>query len=141
VTCSEDLAFLGEDEIRQHTDGTFLGDYRIRRQQAACAIWGTGAGVSEQYLEPVKAETPVLLLSGALDTATPPSGAESVARHLPNSRHIVFPNESHGYANFECSTRIIGDFITQGTVEHLDTACVAETRRPPFAVPEEDPPT
>jgi pimeloyl-ACP methyl ester carboxylesterase len=131
VTCSEDLAFLTEEEVRQ-TDGTFLGDYRIRRQQQACAIWGTGAGVSDQYTQPVKADTPVLLLSGELDTATPPSGAEVVARHLPRSRHIIFPNESHGFANYKCETRIIGDFINQGSADELDTTCVSETKRPPF---------
>ncbi|NIM51372.1 MAG: alpha/beta fold hydrolase [Gemmatimonadales bacterium] len=132
VTCAEDLRFITEEDIERETSGTFLGDYRVRRQLAACEIWGWGAGVDESYTEPIRVETPVLLISGEFDAATPAAGAESVARHLPNGRHIVFPNQSHGFRNPACQTRIIADFIKAASADDLDLACVAETRRPPF---------
>ena len=132
VTCAEDLRFLTEEEITTGTSGTFLGDYRVRRQLAACEIWGWGAGVDESYTEPVSVETPVLLLSGEYDPATPADGAEGVTRHLPNGTHIVFPNQSHGFRNPACETRITADFIKAASAEGLDLACVAETRRPRF---------
>ncbi len=74
VTCAEDLRFVTEEDIERETAGTFLGDYRVRRQLAACQIWGFGADVDESYPMPVKVGAPVLLLSGEFDTATPADG-------------------------------------------------------------------
>ncbi len=133
VTCSEDLRFISEEEIGPATSGTFLGDYRVRRQLAACEVWGRG-DVGRSYTDPVGVDVPALLISGIYDTATPYEGAEEVARHLPNSLHIIFPNQSHGFANFSCETRLINEFIDAGAAEGLDTSCVAETRRPKFVV-------
>ena len=39
ITCSEDIPFIREDEVARETEGTFLGDYRVREQQAACKYW------------------------------------------------------------------------------------------------------
>jgi len=39
LTCSEDIPFLEEDKIPAAVQGAFLGDLRIRKQQAACAVW------------------------------------------------------------------------------------------------------
>lgn len=133
VTCSEDLRFISEEEIGPATAGTFLGDYRVRRQLAACEVWPRG-DVGRAYTDPVEVDVPTLLISGEYDTATPYEGAEEVAQHLPNSRHIIFPNQSHGFANFSCETRLINEFIGAGTAEGLDTSCVADTRRPRFVV-------
>ena len=41
ITCSEDVAFVREQDIAAQTQGTFLGDYRVRQQQAACKEWPT----------------------------------------------------------------------------------------------------
>ena len=131
VTCSEDLRFLTEDEIRRETEGTFMGDYRIRRQLAACEIWGRG-DIDDSYSAPVTADAPTLLMSGEFDTATPVAGANWVAEYLPNAVHLVVPNESHSFANPACEFGLINRFIIQGGADGLETACLAETRRPPF---------
>src|SRR5262245_8457998 len=39
ITCSDDVAFISEEDIVRETQGTFLGDYRVRQQQAACKLW------------------------------------------------------------------------------------------------------
>jgi hypothetical protein len=39
ITCSEDLPFVQEKDVVVATHGTFLGDYRLRQQQAACKLW------------------------------------------------------------------------------------------------------
>lgn len=133
VTCSEDLRFMTEEEIRRETAGTFLGDYRIRRQLAACEVWGRGE-IDEGYTRPVRVENPVLLISGEYDTATPPEGGAWVAEHLPNSRHIIVPNESHGFVNAPCEFGVINRFLEAGTHEGLDASCLEETRRPKLIV-------
>jgi len=132
ATCAEDLHFITEDDIRVATEGTFLGDYRVRRQLAACAIWGKGHGVDDSHQQLVTSDVPVLLISGEYDTATPPAGADRVAAQLANGRHVIFPNQSHNLANPECATRLMTDFIEAGDAGELDVSCVAETRRPPF---------
>lgn len=133
VTCAEDVQFITEEDIARETRGTFLGDYRIREQQAACARWPR-AGIGREYLEPVRVPTPVLIISGEVDTATPWEGGEAVARQLPGATHLLVPNQSHGSANPSCTNRIVLEFLRAGTMEGIDTSCVAETKRPPFAV-------
>ena len=132
ATCAEDVRFIDEDDVRRATAGTFLGDYRVRRQQAACAIWPRGEGIDADFQKPVTLDVPVLIVSGAFDVATPPSEAERVARHLPRSRHVIFPNQGHDYAHPGCASRLIADFFSSADTAALDTSCVAETKRPPF---------
>ena len=132
VTCGEDLRFVTEEDVARETAGTLLGDYRIRRQLAACAEWPSSAAPSEDILAPVRADLPVLLLSGALDPATPAAGAERAARDLPQSRHVVVPNTAHGFAPGGCERRILVEFLRDASLDGLDASCVSGTRLLPF---------
>jgi pimeloyl-ACP methyl ester carboxylesterase len=132
TTCAEDVRFIDEDEIRHATAGTFLSDYRVRRQQAACRLWPRGEGLDEDFQEPVRVNVPVLVLSGDADVATPAASGDRVAFALPNARHIVFPNQGHDFSNPACASRLIADFIAAAGATLLDTSCVGETSRPPF---------
>ena len=71
---------------------------------------------------------PALLLSGTRDPVTPPSGAEAVASHLPNSLHLVVPGAGHGGGG-PCVQEIQLRFVESGSVEGLDTSCLEA--RPP----------
>ena len=42
ATCSESLPFIDDAELARATAGTFMGDYRTRRHQQACAHWPRG---------------------------------------------------------------------------------------------------
>jgi pimeloyl-ACP methyl ester carboxylesterase len=132
VTCGEDLRFVTEEDIVRETAGTFLGDYRLRRQLAACAEWPVDERLAEGYLEPVRAGVPVLLLSGALDPATPADGAERAARALPRALHLEVPNTAHGFAPGGCERRVLVEFLEAGSLAGLDSTCLVETRLPPF---------
>jgi hypothetical protein len=84
----------------------------------------------------VKSETPTLLISGHLDPATPPSGAEAVARHLPKSRHVVVRNGSHSYGGMSpCIDELMSEFIARGSAEGLNVACADQIRPRPFELP------
>jgi pimeloyl-ACP methyl ester carboxylesterase len=131
TTCAEDLRFVTEDDVRRETEGTFLGDYRVRRQLAACAIWGLGEDPGASFQEAVRSDVPALLISGAHDPATSPEGAERVASRLTNALHVVFPNQSHDSSNPECENALIADFIRAASAASLNLSCVGETRRPP----------
>ena len=122
-TCAEDVRFIDDNDVRRATAGTFLGDYRVRRQQAACAIWPKGEGIGEAFQQPVKSDVPVLVISGDADVATPASHAERVVRHLPNARHVVFPDQGHALRDPVCAGRLITAFIATADAKRLDTSC------------------
>jgi hypothetical protein len=137
LLCSEDVPFIREEEIPAAVQGTFLGDFRIRSQQAACAVWPVRP-VGREFQEPVVSDVPTLLLSGERDPVTPPVNAERAARTLRNSLQVVIPDAGHGYAGIEgageCVSGLNVRFIESGTVKGLDTSCVARTRRMAFVL-------
>ncbi|HWT01417.1 MAG TPA: alpha/beta fold hydrolase [Pyrinomonadaceae bacterium] len=130
VTCSENVPFITEEDVRRETTGTFLGDYRVRVHQGACREW-TRAAVPTDFTNAVESSAPVLLLSGEVDPASPHWLGAEVARHLPNSRQVTIPYGGHGYFS-DCISSITTEFISKGSVQGLNTACVEGTRRPPF---------
>lgn len=137
LTCSEDVPFVREDEIAAAVQGTFLGDLRIRKQQAACAAWPVPP-VDRKFLEPVVSSVPTLLISGERDPVTPPVNAERTARTLKNSLSVVIPDAGHGSQGIEgaldCVDGLMARFIEAGTVQGLDTSCLTRTKRPEFAL-------
>ena len=135
VTCTEDVPFVGADSDR-HDEPTYLGTYRLREQRAACADWQRG-DAPDWLNRPVKANVPVLLISGALDPVTAPDEAAAVAAHLTRALHVTVPFGGHGYgglSGLECVDRLRHRFIAQGSVEGLDTECLARISRPGFAL-------
>jgi pimeloyl-ACP methyl ester carboxylesterase len=130
VTCSEGVAAITEEEIVRETSNTFLGDYRTRTHLRACQEWPRG-DISADFYEPVKSNVPVLMLSSEFDPATPPQFGQAAGESLPNSRQIMIRNIAHGYGS-DCLRNITADFISKGSAEQLDTACVAGLRPPTF---------
>jgi pimeloyl-ACP methyl ester carboxylesterase len=126
VTCAEDVAFIREDEIPSATAGTFLGDFRIRRQIAACQEW-PAAHIEPNFLDPVVSGAPVLAISGERDPTTPPGNGEQVVSHLKRGRLLVVPHKGHGVvgaAGSDCVVGVIGQFLDAGSAEKLDVSCV-----------------
>lgn len=136
VTCAEDLPWIKPGEGERMAENTFLGDYRLRQQREACALWPR-AEIERDYAQPVKSDVPVLILTGEWDPVTPPSNAERVAKTLTNSLNIVVPHGAHGLGGLEgmdCIGNLITEFIDRGTTKGLDTACVKNIRRKGFAL-------
>jgi pimeloyl-ACP methyl ester carboxylesterase len=134
ITCVEDLP--GADAAREATEakGTFLGDYRMRQQKAACNAWGSSP-VPAEFFTPVRSTAAVLLATGANDPVTPPRNAAEVARTLPNSLNIVVPYGAHsldGLDGLSCIDKLQHDVIERASVAGLDTSCVSRIRRPGF---------
>ncbi|MES1240692.1 MAG: alpha/beta hydrolase [Acidobacteriota bacterium] len=141
VTCAEDVAFIRDDEVAAAVAGTFLGDFRVRRQKEACTGWPT-RDLGADLQSPVVSDVPALLLSGERDPATPAANGERVARTLKRSRHVVIPDAAHGTDGMEgedCESGLIAAFIDAGAAEGLDTSCVAKMRRPDFVLTLGDP--
>jgi pimeloyl-ACP methyl ester carboxylesterase len=128
VTCTEDVARIRDEDIAPLTDGTFLGDVRIRRQVAACADWPESI-VCPPHAEPVTSDVPVMLISGTLDPVTRPWFGEEAASHLANSLHVVVPG-SHGN-NDPCVQSIMRRFL-EGASPDVDCSCVWNLTLPAF---------
>lgn len=121
VYCSEDLPFIAADEVAGFTEGTFVGRYLYEQYKGACDAWEADP-VDRSFLEPVISDVPVLILSGYYDPSTPPRLGDQVASHLPNSRHVVVRNESHG-AEFGCARPAVIEFLRSGSLEGLGEIC------------------
>ena len=133
VTCAEDLPFanLGKEAAAENT---FLGSYRLKQQLEACAEWPRGK-VPKDYSKLVASNVPALILSGQRDPVTPPEYGDRVARHLPNSLHIVVPSGGHGFGGLDgldCISRLTDQFIESGSAKTLDIACVRAIKRKGF---------
>lgn len=133
VTCAEDLPFITETDLEEATAGTRLGDYRVRQQQRACAVWPRGDALPDAFFLPL--EVPALLLVGEHDPATPPAVAERGMSLLPNGRLVVIPHAAHAFGGLGiegCLARVMHTFVARGRAADVDASCVAAARRPPF---------
>ena len=135
VTCSEDVPFIGEGEAATAARGTFLDDFRIRAQQAACREWNVPRAPAAE-VTPVAGDFPALLVSGERDPVTPARWGEDVARTLPNAVHLVVPDGGHGFEGMrgaDCVERLMDALVERGSARGIDTSCVAKIERLPFA--------
>jgi pimeloyl-ACP methyl ester carboxylesterase len=136
ISSIEDVAISDEKEIARVSAGTFLRDDYFKQLQSAAAVLPRKK-MPADYRTPVRSEIPTLLISGFVDPATPPSGADEVAKHLPKSRHLIVRYGSHSYGGMSpCVDTIMADFIARGSTEALDTKCTEQIRRPPFVTKE-----
>ena len=136
VTCSESFGLFDYRTARAAARKTSFGDYRLRRQHDACAVWPK-AKVSREFLAPVRAKVPVLIVSGELDPVTPPDWAAKVAGDLVNSRQVVIPNMGHsfdGLDHIECFDAMVLRFYETADPTGIDTRCVRTMTPPPFKI-------
>ncbi|MYN43230.1 alpha/beta fold hydrolase [Duganella sp. FT109W] len=135
ITCNEDLPFLDEGKERALAAGTLIGSFRIDQQIAACRNWPRGQ-ISPQLHTPVHSNTPILLLAGQFDPATPSSNSEKIISHMPNGRLVIVPNRSH--TMFEdwgaCLEDVTANFLENANPRTVDTACVNRLRLPKFEI-------
>jgi pimeloyl-ACP methyl ester carboxylesterase len=141
VTCAEDVSSIREEEIGPAVAGTFIGDFRVRQQKAACEGWPM-RDLGPEIQAPVVSDVPSLLVSGERDPATPAANGAKVARTLKRGRHVVIEDGGHstnGMTGNDCLFGRIAAFIEAGAAEKLDLSCLKEMRRPEFATSFGDP--
>jgi pimeloyl-ACP methyl ester carboxylesterase len=131
VVCAEDVPRLAASS---DPPGADFGNEFARFYQRLCSGWPRGAVPAAFYSVGVSA-TPVLLLSGGIDPATPPRHGERVARALgPMARHIVVANAGHGVLGIGCMRDVVFRFIDaidDGDALTVDAGCAAGVPRPP----------
>lgn len=145
VSCAEGEPYLPsvEDVRASVGDRPSALALRIEELRRSCVGWPHAEGDAElvqselvqSELVVVDSDVPALLVSGALDPATPPSGAAAVLAHLPNSRHLVLPAVAHSPLAPGCVEDLILTFFEDAGFDRLDTSCLDDLRRPPFHLP------
>ena len=134
VSCAEDLPYVDVEKWSKAAEGTFLGDYRIARQSGACKLWPRGK-IPEGYHKHVVSDVPTLIITGKNDPVTPPYWSTPIAKNLSNSLMVQVPNAGHGVGTGrKCVEPMVQQFLDTGSVKNLDTACISEVKRPPWAL-------
>lgn len=138
VTCSESFGLMDYDAAAAQARATPFGDYRLRRQRAACAGWPKGRVDGDHLALPTATAAAVLILSGEMDPVTPPEWGEQVAASLPRSKHVIVPGSGHiidGVTGIEtCLDPLMIAFLDHGDPAKLDASCVARVRAPAYVL-------
>lgn len=133
VICNEDYPALTRLTKEVKTE-TFLGDYWIHRVTNSCEIWNPQKRETKK-INISKQDTPVLIISGNRDGATPPKYGDEVMKYFTNARHIVVNSGSHSFDGMRnCIEDIISDFVTTGQNKTLKTNCVDLIKFPEYKV-------
>lgn len=130
VVCGEDMHRIDAD-LQQRLQQSYYGKLMLDGLQKACSVWQVPA-MDASFADAVDTKLPVLLLSGELDPATPPSWAEMAMANMPNARHLVAPYSGHGIARESCASGIIAEFVSEGAIDALDTDCLQKDIRRGF---------
>lgn len=130
ITCNEDVAFIREADIAAASRDTFLGDYRVREQQAACRDWNSG-GLPKGYRQPLRTSVPTLFVSGDRDAASPLWFTARVAPGFLDRVEIVARGQGHTEWN-PCIAQLYERFVRSGATSGIDGSDCPAIPRPPF---------
>lgn len=129
ITCNDDVAFIREEDIQRETRDTFLGDYRIRQQQAACRFFPKVSPPTDRT--PVKSAVPTFFTSGDSDAATPLWYTQRVASGFAERAELVVAGQGHTEWS-DCAGRLYEQFVRDGSVRNVRGKTCEAVPRPPF---------
>jgi pimeloyl-ACP methyl ester carboxylesterase len=132
ITCSEDMPFVREQDVVPQTQGTFLGDYRLRQQQAACEQWPRSV-LPANYRKPIRSDVPTLFVTGDMDSGTPVSFTNRVSPGF--SRHMVVVVHGQGHTEWnDCVAKMHQQLVRSASVAGLDSQSCPAIPLPPFKI-------
>jgi pimeloyl-ACP methyl ester carboxylesterase len=114
VTCSEDVPYIDSMKTPELTMDTYMGNYRIQQQIAACSTWRRNQ-IGNNFRDPVESAIPALVISGMHDPITPPRWGDSVTQNMSNAKQLIIPAMAHGIrglSNDTCFYNLINRFIS-----------------------------
>lgn len=113
IECRETWA--GVDQAAREraiqTGGVYSLTAQLSKLPAFCPVWRVPVAPAAER-QPVTAARPTLLLSGGYDWLTPAIWGREAARHLPDSRHVIFRAQGHGVSSQDpCAARLRDEFF------------------------------
>jgi TAP-like protein len=130
ITCSDDVLFVREEDFGADAQRTFLGDYRLRQQQAACRIWPK-VPLPQGFRTPVASSIPTLLVSGDHDGGTPLWFVEHASKGFSQSLVVIQHGQGHTEWN-ECVAGMYEQFVRTASVRGLEAVKCEAVPLPPF---------
>lgn len=130
VICAEDAPGM---TARVQDKDLILGDALVGVTLNQCSVWPRGP-VPADFHEPLKTDTPTLLLSGEFDPVTPPRYAERVLATLGKARHLVGKGQGHILLPRGCTPRLAAEFIDKLDPKGLDASCLDVLGPSPFFI-------
>ena len=135
IACSEGVARINSADVPRYVNGTFLGDYRVRQELAACANW-PAYSVPADFYAAQKTSPPLLVFSGEMDPVAAPEWGFQFCSNLPNCRFMSIPEFGHGpfdldkWSEGACFDEMTVAFYRQAA--SIDASCVKRMRPPAF---------
>ena len=130
ITCTDDVPFVREEEVAAATSNTFLGDWRLRQQEAACKAWPHSVAPANSR-QPIHTKVPTMFVSGDSDGGTPLWFTQHTAPGFENRVEVIMSNRGH--TDWEpCVETLYQRFLNQGGVHGLDASACSHLSRPPF---------
>ena len=127
ILCSEAWARADEANVARLGAGSYALPRELAKAQqraAMCAHLPRGV-VPGGDADGVRTPVPVLWLAGDGDPQDPPSNLTGVAAQQPHSKVVVLPAQQHVVGHLGCLPSVVAAFVAAGSVDGLDTSCVA----------------
>lgn len=134
VECASGASDDRWQQILREEPRALLGRLLDFPQPFVCDMLGAGK-LGDDFRRPVASIVPALLISGALDSRTPPENAEEVRNGLPNSAHVVIERAGHD-DDLLISTPAIGERIRAFLRDGVSRSERIPLPPIPFAVPD-----
>ena len=139
VVCAEDAPRMAQSADAPGADFRSIDADMYAR---VCKTWPRGDVPADFYKIP-PAPSPVLVMSGGADPATPPRHGTRVAQalavgHSERVQHLVVPEAGHGVMAVGCARDLLFRFIdakTDAAALPQDAACATRIPRPPAFQP------
>lgn len=132
VICTEDVPFISAAaKADPAIAASYIGRVLLDTLETTCEQWPRGE-LDADFHAPLSSEAPTLLLSGDNDPVTPASFGEQASQQYSRGKHVVFAGQGHGQLTSRCGVSLVRRFIASGSVENLDTSCVAQVLPAPF---------
>lgn len=130
ITCSDDVPFVREEDVGAATRNTFLGDWRLRQQQAACKVWPHSVAPASDR-QPIHTQIPTMFVSGDSDGGTPLWFTEHAAPGFQIRIEVIMNNRGHTEWA-PCIETLYEHFLNQGSVQGADASACSHLSHPPF---------
>jgi pimeloyl-ACP methyl ester carboxylesterase len=132
ITCNDDVAFVREEDVAPATRDTYLGDYRLRQQLAACKGWPK-ALLPPNYRKPARSSVPAMFVSGDADAASPLAWTARVASGFSERAEVVLVGRGHTEWS-ACLAPLYEQLVRTGRARGIDPSSCKPAARPPFKV-------
>jgi hypothetical protein len=134
IFCREPWAAYDPQKVMLNSAGSYFGKTQITQAQSFAQFCQSmpEAEPAAMYDAPKIINVPVLVLIADEDPQNPPENMAGVSDRYPNSLVLIEPYRAH--SRTACADNVMTSFIELGSVEGVDTSCLASGTPIPFDV-------